>query len=108
MNDPILSAISLCKKAGKLLLGFDVVKEAAEKGTGKLLVMTADLSPKTQKEVVFLAEKYHVPSCTIPQTMDDIQNSVGKRSGVLAICDQGFAGLLRKHLPQADKEEPIL
>ena len=38
-NNRILSTISLCKRAGKLLLGFDVVGEAILSGEAKVCLL---------------------------------------------------------------------
>ena len=77
-NNRILSTISLCKRAGKLLLGFDVVGEAILSGEA------------------------------IPSTMDEIWQFVNKRAGVLAVSDQGLAGKLCGLIDHQDKEDECL
>ena len=47
--DKVISALSLSKKAGKLILGFDVVKESVQNKTAKLVVLASDVSFKTKK-----------------------------------------------------------
>jgi ribosomal protein L7Ae-like RNA K-turn-binding protein len=107
-NNRILSTISLCKRAGKLLLGFDVVGEAILSGEAKVVIIASDLSPKTQKEVELAAQKGGVRVLPIPSTMDEIWQFVNKRAGVLAVSDQGLAGKLCGLIDHQDKEDECL
>ena len=43
----MFQAISLARKAGRLVMGFDAVEEAAVKGKAWLALTAADASPKT-------------------------------------------------------------
>ena len=40
MNDKLLSALSLCRKAGRLKMGGDVVREEIMKGGARLVLET--------------------------------------------------------------------
>ena len=46
-EDALFQAISLARKAGRLVMGFDAVEEAAVKGKAWLALTAADASPKT-------------------------------------------------------------
>lgn len=90
----ILNLLTICRKAGKLCMGFDPVKESIEKGKAKLVLLACDLSPKTEKEIRFFAEKksdQSVKIITTPLTLDEFYFGLGKKAGVFAICDEGFA-----------------
>ena len=93
-----LSTIGLCKRAGKLILGFDAVigeiKAPGKRVSGVLL--TSDLSEKTKKEVRFECEKAGVTFTVIPETLDEIKEITGKRAGVIAVLDDGLYGSLIK------------
>jgi len=92
LNNKLLSAIGMCKKAGKLVMGFDAVATAMRQGQVRLLALTGDISPKSAKEIIRIAAQYSVKHLTIDSaTMDDIKRTVGKRAGILAITDQGLA-----------------
>ncbi len=90
--DKTLSTIGLCRRAGKLIYGFDAVvgemKAKADDIGGVLLA--SDLSGKTKKEVRFECEKYGVNVTEIAGTLDDIKGIIGKRTGVLAVLDEGL------------------
>lgn len=87
----LINIITVCRKAGKLGLGFDAACESAEKHKAKLLFTASDVSPKTEKEVRFAAEKYKVPYIKLSVLMDDMYFGLGKRIGVASVCDDGFA-----------------
>ena len=78
-------------RAGKLNFGFETVRSAVTGGAVYLLMTAADLSPKTAKETAFLADKYAVPLLSLPVTMEELRSAMGKKTGVLAVTDEGFA-----------------
>lgn len=86
-----LSLLTICRKAGRLALGFDPAKEEIVAGRAKGIFITSDASPKTKKEVMFFCTKYNVPVCEIGVAMDEIAKAVGRKAGVIAVCDDGFA-----------------
>ena len=51
MNKQLLSLLGLMRRAGKLSLGFDAAAESAESGESCMILTTADISPKTLKEL---------------------------------------------------------
>jgi ribosomal protein L7Ae-like RNA K-turn-binding protein len=90
--DKTLSTIGLCWRAGKLIYGFDAVAaqiKAKPDSVGGVLT-ASDLSEKTKKEVRFECDKYGIEVTVIAGTLDDIKNIIGKRTGVLAILDEGL------------------
>ena len=96
MNNKLQSTVSLCRRAGKLQMGFDQVKESAEAGHVKCVFVAADLSDKSKKEVCFFCGKVSVPVYCLPITKDEIKMAVSKGSGVLGVTDEGFAGILKQ------------
>ena len=52
-REKLLNMLSLCRKAGKLSMGFDSAKEALVRKASRLCLLAADCSPKTAKEVRF-------------------------------------------------------
>jgi ribosomal protein L7Ae-like RNA K-turn-binding protein len=91
----VLGALTLARKAGKLTLGFDAVKETLSAGTARIVVITADVSPKTEKEVRFFCTRSGADIIKTVLTMDDIGRALGKKSGVISVTDDGLAGLVR-------------
>ena len=97
--DKVISALSLSKKAGKLILGFDVVKESVQNKTAKLVVLASDVKKKKKKEIDFICANQKVKRIMIPLKMDEIWYVLGKRAGVIAITDDGFADMIDSVVP---------
>ena len=87
MNDRLLSLLGLARRAGRLSLGNDPVLSSMEEGKAKLVLVCQ----RTLKGIESRAEAFGVPLVTIEQTMDQVSMSLGKRCGVLALNDEGFA-----------------
>ena len=103
----LLSAISLSKRAGKLLLGFDQVEDAVLAGKAVVVLTAADLSEKSRQGINRVCEAKQIENLPIPATMDELWFQIGKRTGILAVTDPGLAGLLKQALRRAteDREE---
>lgn len=93
-----LTALCLCRRAGKLVIGFDAVcKELSKKGFCAV-VLANDISAKTEKEIRFSADKYERTVLKADFTMDEAENALGKRAGVFLINDEGLFGAASKHI----------
>lgn len=94
----IKGTLSICRRAGKLIGGMDEVKASCRKKEARCVLVTSDFSEKSRAEIAFECERHSVPLLDIPDTMFDIANAVGKRFGVMAVTDKGFADAIRKKL----------
>lgn len=72
-------------------MGFDPMKEALAEKKACAIIIASDISPKTEKEVRFFSEKQNVPVAKTILTLDGIYYALGKKAGILTICDNGFA-----------------
>ena len=91
MNEKLLHLLGIARRAGRLTLGNDAVVEALRKGTTHLVLFASDLSPRTVHGVEFAAEEEGVAAVKTKATMDEISMALGKRTGVVAVNDTGFA-----------------
>ena len=89
--DKISGMLGLCRKAGKLVLGFDITVDAIVKKNARLVLLAKDASPRTAREINKAAQEASLPARVLPLTMDEIGYAIAKRAGVLAVCDSGFA-----------------
>ncbi len=106
-NTPLLGALGLCRKAGKLVMGFDAVAESVMKGKAFLVLTAADVSPRTARKTNEFCEGL-VPCLSMPLTQDVLCAVARKPVGVYAVTDENLARLCEKHLarlPQSEKEE---
>lgn len=79
-------------------MGFDAAVQELESPKTKAagLLLAADVSPKTEKEIRFAAEKRGRTVVRAGFTMDEAEAALGKRVGVLLILDEGLYGSLIK------------
>lgn len=95
-----LGVIGLCRKAGKLIFGFDAVVFEMKRKNSKVkgVFLAKDISENSQKEIRFFAEKYNVNVIATEFTMNDIESVLKKRTGILAVTDSGFFKLISDNL----------
>ena len=102
-NDKLLAAISLCRKAGKLVKGFDAVQESVYSGKAGLVLLAADVSDGTAKRMGRTCEDL-VDCLRMPLTQLELCSLTYKKVGVYSILDENLANLCRQYLT-AEKEE---
>ena len=93
----LLFALSLAKKSGKLVMGFDAVKTAVIHGTAYIVLLADDLSEKTVKRVNYFCEDLTEVHNT-GLTQFEISQVAGRLTGVLAVADENLAILARNAL----------
>ena len=98
----VLGMLSLCRRAGRLTAGMEAVLEAAGKGAAFLVLLAEDLSPRSAERLKGRLPQ-ELPVVTLPCTMQTISRYTGKNSGILAVCDENFAGGIRAMM--SDEEE---
>lgn len=86
-----VNLLTMCRKAGRLITGFDAVKEAAINGNISCVLVTEDISHKTLKEVKFFCNSTFTDIIKIDMDSADMFKAVGKEVVVAGIADYGFA-----------------
>lgn len=106
MPGNILFSMSLCRKAGALVMGFDAVKDSVLQGKAQLVLCAADLSEKTRRRVGMFCEDW-VDVADLSLTQFELSPISKKLTGVFAVTDPELANLCRKNLkaPGAEKKE---
>lgn len=94
----ISGLITICRKAGKLVMGMDETKNACRSGRALGVIAASDLSAKSLKEISFVCASEGVPLYKADMTMDEIGMSLGKTFGILAVTDSGFMKACAKKL----------
>ena len=91
---PLLGALGLCRKAGKLLHGYDRVQENALRGK---VLLTADASERTVSHMKDACEG--IVACEqMPLTSAELAMLTPKPAAVFGITDEHLAQLCAKHL----------
>lgn len=91
MNNQLLSLLGIARRAARLSLGNDAAVESLRKGKAKLILIASDLSPRSARGIRFAAEEEEVALATADATIDEISMALGKRTGIIAVNDAGFA-----------------
>ncbi len=93
--DKILSLLGLSYRAGKLLLGENVLDNMKEV---KLLILAADASEKTKERYAKKCAFYHI-GCIDRYDSEALSKALGKR-GIKAagLTDEGFRDAILKEL----------
>lgn len=96
--------LSICRKAGKMAVGFAPMKEALPTGKVSGVVTTADISPKTYKEVCYFCQKQGVPVQELPLDMQELGMAIGRKAACAAILDAGFYDRIHQLCAQAAQQ----
>ena len=106
MKNRVLSLLGIARRAGRLSLGHDAVDEALKKREAKLILLARDVSARTAAHAQKAAEQAGTPWLTLADGMEEIGMALGKKAGVIAVNDQGFAKRLTELSNEAaDKRE---
>ncbi len=90
--------LGLCRKAGKLTIGFDETVGAMQKFKAEVVLLSNDVSERTSRNIIRIGEETETEVLVLPLTMDEIGYAVAKRSGVLCVCDSGFSNKIKELL----------
>lgn len=99
----ILFALSLAKKSGKLVCGFDPVKKEVLEGRGHVVLVASDISEKTTKRVKYFCEGITDVYIT-SLTQFEISQVTKRLTGVLTVTDENLAVLCTKAIKEIEGE----
>lgn len=105
--DKTLSLISLSRKAGKLRYGLDRVADTVLAGEAQIVLLAADLSENSRSKLESKLSRATKPPNiqTISHTQQELEPICGRKTGILAITDQGFAQGIGKLIDAENKED---
>lgn len=94
--DKRLSTIGLARRAGKLTLGEEYVCKAIADKSAKLVIMAADISANGRKKITDKCNYYGTELIEYSDK-EELGGVLGRDiCAVVAVCDEGFAGVLKK------------
>lgn len=81
-------------------MGFDAIVQELRSPKSKAagIILAADISPKTDKEIRFNAEKYGCEVVSAQFTMDEAKDALGKRVGLFLVLDKGLYGSVKTNI----------
>lgn len=104
MSD-IKGLLTICRRAGKLILGMDEVKSACRSGKACGVIAASDFSEKSFNEIAFVCKEEAVPLYRCEMTKEDIALALGKVFGIMAVADNGFMKAAAKNLTKVNYKE---
>lgn len=90
MNNKLLSLLGMCRKAGRMTVGYQKTVELFAKKKILLVLVAADTAQRTEKELRFHADST-LPVIRLEQTKEQLSAAIGVSAGVVGITDEGFA-----------------
>lgn len=96
-NSKALTMLGFAAKAGKLSYGMEAAVRSLNSGKAFLVLAAGDVSPKSKKEIAFFANRKSVRFSELKgYTITTVSDAVGRRCGIIAINDSGFADAFLK------------
>lgn len=100
MQSKLLKYIGFARAAGALVMGTDLVLTSVRRRQARIVVLAADASARTVKQVKDKSSFYNVPVFPTEYTMEELAQAAGKTApvAVVAVTDAGFAAAIKGHL----------
>lgn len=96
MNDKLMSAIGLCRKAGALVIGADAASEAAAAKKARMMLLACDAAERTVGNAQDAAANGGISVIRLPYTIEQLASGLGRGFAVAAVTDGGLAKLIEK------------
>ena len=89
-QNKVLTLLGFCRKAGKLVIGTEQVTALIKSGAACLVVLSEDISEKTEKEMRYFAKNGKAVIIRLPFDRDTVAHATSTTAGILATADEGF------------------
>ncbi|MFR4987340.1 MAG: L7Ae/L30e/S12e/Gadd45 family ribosomal protein [Lachnospirales bacterium] len=104
MNKKLLSMLSICQKAGKIVSGEFAVEKALQDGSALYVIIANNASENTKKKFENKSFYYKI-EYIIYGEKEVLSNSIGKYNRtVFAILDEGFYKKIREYIENDIKQ----
>lgn len=98
-NAKLLSAIGLARKAGKLVVGTDMVCEAIRAHRIAMVVASGDASENTKKRISDCASFYKMNVNFVTVSTEELGAAIGKSAcACVGVSDENFRILIERNL----------
>ncbi len=95
-SQKLLNSLTMAKRAGRLITGFDETVKNTQAGKIKLILTAADISPKTKKELEFKLRDSKCGMIPTEVTIAEYETALSAKAAVIGIADDGFAKAAKK------------
>lgn len=90
MNEKLISILTIARKAGKAVLGYDPAVSAKT----ELILVTADISERSRRNIIKAKPDNEIMEISF--TKQQLAAYFRKPTAVIGICDKGFADKIRE------------
>lgn len=103
-NKKYLQMLGLARRAGKVSMGHDMAMKSLASKKARLLILASDMSPRLCGEFDRASARFcpDLICCRISDTIDDLNNAMGYRAGVLTVNDENFANRIIELINQEE------
>ena len=110
MENKVLNLLGIARRAGHVAIGFDAVKALLASGRAQCVLLAADRSTKTEKELRYVAQSSPCPIRILAADKEALAHALGlqKPVAVAATDDRGFAAAMLKTCGTDTKEDVAL
>ena len=98
MPDKIHALLGFARKSGSLKIGTEATRESVLRHRAKLVLVAADISPKSAKEMRFICDKNNIRVEIVAFSTEEISAAIGRKAGILALEDEGFAKAILENI----------
>ena len=107
MDKKLAGLLGIARRAGHILVGFDAVRAALLAGRTKAVLLAADCSPKTEKELCFAGQESKCPIIRLTADKAELAGALGWEKPIAAVAtdDRGFAAAMLKACGTETKED---
>lgn len=100
MRRETLNMLGLAKKAGAVMSGAFLLEQAVHKRKAKLVLLAADASENTRKQVINLCKQRPIP-LAVAGDKAELGHALGQgERSCLAVTDDNLAAAIRKRLEE--------
>ena len=96
--------LGFAQRAGKLVIGTDLICRAMAKGNIRLVVVSAGASESTKKKLFVKSDYYGISAIEADIDTERLGKLIGKTyaPAAVAVTDEGFATEIKKAVEDAD------
>ena len=106
MQDKVLSSLGLAKRAGKVIVGTQMVQDAVRSGKAVLIIYASDISDNSKKKLVNTCAHYSSELISYSD-MQGLSAALGQKKLITsaAITDENFKLLIKKQLSELTEND---
>ena len=103
----LLGMLGLAMRAGKLIIGTELICRAMPKGSVKLVLISSGASDQTKKKLKVKSEFYNISAIEVDIDTERLGKLLGKSysPAAVAVADGGFAAQIKKAYVDFDERK---